>query len=155
MAKKEDSELASNRKAHHNYEIVETFEAGIALRGTEVKSLRAHGGNIQDAYILISGSSAILKNASIAPYSFGNIHNHEERRERQLLLHHREIQRLKDLSQLKGMTLIPLALYLKQGRVKVRIGCARGKQAHDKRDAIREKEQKRSIARALKGSRSE
>ncbi len=155
MSKKSNAELVSNRKAHHDYEILESFEAGIILVGTEVKSLRAHGGSLQDAYILISHGDVILKNCSIAPYAFGNIHNHEERRDRKLLLHHREIQRLKSLFQEKGIALIPLSLYLKNGRVKVKIGCGKGKKTFDKRVALREREQKRSIERTLRSSDGE
>lgn len=155
MGKKSDAELVSNRKAHHDYEILETFEAGIVLVGTEVKSLRAHGGSLQEAYILVSHGDVILKNCSIAPYKFGNIHNHEERRERKLLLHRREIARIQSLFQEKGIALIPLALYLKNGRVKVKIGCGKGKKTFDKREALREREQKRSIERTLRGSRDE
>ncbi len=154
MSKKEksDAELVSNRKAFHNYEILETLEGGLALLGTEVKSLRDHGGNLQDAYITILDSTPLLKNASIAPYRFGSINNHEERRERPLLLHKREILKLKAALQEKGHTLIPLALYLSKGRVKVKIGIARGKKAYDKRAALKEREDKRAVERALKQS---
>ena len=147
------TELASNRKAFHNYEILDTLEAGIALVGTEVKSLRSHGGNIADAYILVSKGNVLLKNASIAPYNFGNIHNHEEKRERVLLLHKLEIQKIKQAADQKGLTLIPLALYLKNGIVKVKVGIAKGKKAYDKREALKEREHKQTIARALKNDR--
>lgn len=149
MAKNE-GELVSNRRAFHDYEILETFEAGIILLGTEIKSLRNHGGSLQDSYILVSDHLVILKNASISPYKFGNLYNHEERRERRLLLHKREIVKLKSLSQEKGLTLIPLAMYLKNGYVKVKIGVARGKKLHDKRSALKEREHKKAIDRALK-----
>lgn len=149
--KKSDSELVSNRRATHEYEILETFEAGIVLLGTEIKSLRNHGGSLQEAYILISASGdPILKNASIAPYKFGSLFNHEERRERKLLLHKREIAKLKSLSTEKGLTLIPLAMYLKEGFVKVKIAVAKGKRAYDKRAALKEREHKRDIDRAMK-----
>lgn len=151
MSKRGDTELVSNRKAFHDYEIMETFEAGIVLVGTEVKSLRNHEASLQDAYILVSDHAAILKNASIAPYRFGNLFNHEERRERKLLLHRREIQKLKALSQEKGIALIPLAIYLKNGKIKVKIGCGRGKKMYDKRAALRDREQARAVDRALKG----
>jgi SsrA-binding protein len=150
MAKNREGELVSNRRAFHDYEILETLEAGILLQGTEVKSLREHGGNLQDSYILVSNHKVILKNASISPYRFGNIHNHEEKRERQLLLHKNEIVRLKEVSQQKGLTLIPLSLYLKKGWVKVKIGIAKGKKAHDKREALKEREHKKAIDRALR-----
>ncbi len=149
--KKSDSELVSNRRATHEYEILETFEAGIVLLGTEIKSLRNHGGSLQEAYVLISDSGvAILKNASIAPYKFGSLFNHEERRERKLLLHKREILKLKSLSTEKGLTLIPLAMYLKEGYVKVKIAVAKGKRTFDKRAALKEREHNRDIDRAMK-----
>lgn len=140
MGKHQDSELVSNRKAFHLYEILDTWEAGIVLVGTEIKSLRNHGGSLQDAYISIVKGVAILKNASIAPYRFGNLFNHEERRERKLLLHKREILKLQTLSQEKGLTLIPLSMYLKKGIVKVKIASARGKKLYDKRRALKEKQ---------------
>ncbi|MBS0604214.1 MAG: SsrA-binding protein SmpB [Verrucomicrobia bacterium] len=149
--KKSDSELVSNRKATHDYEILETYEAGIALLGTEIKSLRGHGGSLQDSYVLVTDSGdVILKNASIAPYRFGNLFNHEERRDRKLLLHKREIAKLKSLSQEKGLTLIPLGMYLKNGFVKVKVAVAKGKRAYDKRAALKEREHKRDIDRAMK-----
>jgi SsrA-binding protein len=152
MSKKNsDAELVSNRRATHDYEILETFEAGIVLLGTEIKSLRGHGGSLQDAYVLVSDTrDVILKNASIAPYKFGNLFNHEEKRERKLLLHKREIVRLKTLSQEKGLTLIPLGMYLKNGFVKVKIAVAKGKRNYDKRAALKEREHKRDIDRAMK-----
>jgi SsrA-binding protein len=143
-------DLVSNRKAHHHYEILETFEAGIILLGTEVKSLREHGGNLQDAYVIFHRDQAFLKNSSIAPYKFGNVFNHEERRERKLLLHKRELARLHTTTTEKGLTVIPLALYLKKGIIKVRLAVARGKQAHDKRASLKAREDKRQIERAMK-----
>ena len=113
------SDLVSNRRATFNYEILETYEAGIILQGTEIKSLRDHGGSLQDSYVKIIENEVWLVNSSIAPYRYGNIHNHEEKRERKLLMHKNEIVKLKMASQEKGLTLIPLALYLKNGRVKV------------------------------------
>jgi len=150
MGKKPDSELVSNRKASHDYEILDTLEAGIILQGTEVKSLRNHGGHLQDAYVILSGFKAVLKNASIAPYMFGNIHNHEDKRDRLLLLHKREILKLKEMSERKGLALIPLALYLKKGIVKVKIAIAKGKKTYDKRESAKTKEHQKSIDRALK-----
>ncbi len=150
MNKKSESELVSNRRARHDYEILETLEAGMSLQGTEIKSLRDHGGSLQEAYVIIDKMEAWLKGASIAPYSFGNIHNHEEKRDRKLLLHKREIEKLKRSIQEKGLTIIPLAIYLKRGRAKVKIAVARGKKQHDKRSAIKEREHKRSMERALK-----
>jgi SsrA-binding protein len=145
-------DLVSNRKAFHNYEILETFEAGIVLAGTEIKSLRSGGGSLQDAYVVLHHGETWLKNCSIAPYKFGNIYNHEERRERKLLLHKREILKLKSQVEEKGLAIIPLAMYLKKGFVKVKIAIARGKKAYDKRASIKEREHKRSIDRALKNS---
>lgn len=150
MAKKKEGELASNRKAFHDYEILETFEAGIVLLGTEIKSLRDHGGSLQDAYIIITNNEVILKNVSISPYRYGGVFNHTERRERKLLLHKREIAKLKNLLEQKGLTLIPLALYLKNGFVKVKLASARGKKAYDKRAALKERDHKKSIDKAMK-----
>jgi len=152
MGKKPEGDLVTNRKAFHDYEILETFEAGIMLQGSEVKSLRNHGGSLQDAYILIAeNGDVVLKNASIAPYKYGtSIFGHEERRDRKLLLHKREIERLRTTFQVKGFAIIPLAIYLKNGFIKIKIGCARGKKAYDKRQSLKAKEHKRSIDRALK-----
>lgn len=139
-------ELVSNRKAFHHYEILETFEAGIVLVGTEVKSLRNHGGSLQDAYILVTeNGKVLLKNAQISLYRFGNLFNHEERRDRLLLLHKKEIIKLKTLSSEKSLTLIPLALYFKKGFIKVKIGVARGKKLYDKRQSLKEKEHRKSM----------
>ncbi len=151
MAKKHPGDLVSNRRAFHDYEILETLESGIALQGTEIKSLRDHGGSLQDSYIVIKGCEAWLIGCSIAPYKFGNIHNHEEKRQRKLLLHKKEIIKLKKQSEQKGLTLISLGLYLKKGFVKVKVGIARGKKAHDKRRVLKDRESKRDIERAMKG----
>jgi SsrA-binding protein len=150
MAKKNEAELVSNRRARHDYEILETYEAGIVLLGTEIKSLRDHGGSLQDAYVVIDRGEAFLKSCSIAPYKFGNVFNHEDRRDRKLLLHFYEITKLKKATEQKGLTIIPLALYLKKGYVKVKLGVAKGKKHHDKRHAIKEREEKRRIDRILK-----
>ncbi|MBX9923633.1 MAG: SsrA-binding protein SmpB [Rhabdochlamydiaceae bacterium] len=150
MARKTEGDLVSNRKASHDYEILETLEAGILLQGTEVKSLKAHGGNLQDAYILVSGKRVLLKGANIALYAFGNLHNHEEKRERELLLHKREIVKLKEVSQKQGLALIPLALYAKKGLIKVKIAIAKGKKAYDKREALKNKQHQKEMDRAIK-----
>lgn len=140
------NELCSNKKAYFNYEIIDTFEAGIKLLGTEVKSLRDHGGNLLDSYILLQdGYRVILKNASIAPYKMGNVHNHEEKRERLLLLHKKEIRQLKSKVTEKGFSLVPLAMYFKDGKIKLKFGLARGKKLHDKRQSEKEKEHKSTI----------
>lgn len=146
-------DLVSNRKAFHHYEVIETFEAGIVLLGTEIKSLRNHGGNLQEGYVVFSKGDPYLKNASIAPYRFGSIFNHEEKRERKLLLHKREIIKLQNATQEQGLTVIPLALYLKKGLVKVKLGIARGKKLYDKRATLKEREHKRQMDRSIKDSR--
>ncbi len=146
----ENNELVRNRRAYHDYEILETYEAGIVLLGTEIKSLRAHGGNIAEAYVKVIGKEVWLIGSSIAPYKFGSAFNHEERRDRKLLLHKREIEKLRAGVQQKGMALIPIALYLKKGKVKVSIGYSKGKKKADKRQSILEKEKKREMERAIK-----
>lgn len=144
------SELVSNRRAYHDYEILETYEAGVMLMGTEVKSLRDHGGSLQEAYVRIIGNELFLVGASIAPYKFGVAFGHEEKRSRKLLMHKREIARLKGWVKEKGQTLVPLALYLKQGRIKLRLGRAKGKKKFDKRQVLKAKTEKRRIDRAIK-----
>lgn len=143
-------ELVSNRKATFNYEILDTFEAGIMLAGTEIKSLRDNGGSLQDAYLKIINHEIWLVGCHIAPYRYGNIYNHEERRERKLLMHKREINALKVASQEKGLALIPLSFYLIKGRVKVRIAIAKGKKVADKRQTIKERDDNRRISQAMK-----
>ena len=150
MAKRNDNELVSNRKAFHDYEILETFEAGMVLYGTEIKSLRAHNASLQEAFIVIRSSEVFLIGSYIASYSFGNIHNHEEKRDRKLLLHQHEIQDLKKAKEMKGLTIIPLNIYLKKGYAKIKIAIARGKKAHDKRESIKEKQIQRELQQALK-----
>lgn len=144
------NDLVSNRRATYNYEILETFEAGIVLQGTEIKSLRDNGGNLQEAYVKVVNDELILIGCHIAPYRYGNIHNHLEKRDRKLLMHKREIAKLKVATQEKGQTIIPLALYLKNGRVKVKIATAKGKKSIDKRATIKERDEKRDIAKAIK-----
>lgn len=146
------SDLVSNRRATHDYEILETFEVGIVLQGTEIKSIRNHGASLQEAYIKVLNNEIWLIGCNIAPYRFGNIHNHEEKRDRKLLMHKREINRLKVATQEKGLTIIPLAMYLKQGRIKLRIGTAKGKKNIDKRADIKERDEKRRVQQALKRS---
>src|SRR5579862_8624717 len=119
---KPSNELVSNRKAFHDYEVLDTYEAGIVLLGTEIKSLRNHGGSLQDAYVDVKKGSMWLMNSSIAPYNFGNIHNHEERRPRKLLMHKNEIEKLRIQVAEKGLALIPIAIYLnKKGIAKVKV----------------------------------
>lgn len=143
-------DLVSNRRAGHDYEILETFEAGIVLLGTEIKSLRDHGGSLQEAYVKVINNEIWLIGATISPYRYGNIYNHEERRDRKLLMHKREISRLKTAGQEKGLTLIPLGMYIKEGRVKVKIATAKGKKNIDKRAALKERDEKRHIDKAMK-----
>ncbi|MEF9497199.1 SsrA-binding protein SmpB [Chlamydia sp. 04-14] len=143
-------EIVSNRKALRNYEVLDTLEAGVVLTGTEIKSLRDHGGNLGDAYVAISKGEAWLLNASIAPYRFGNIYNHEERRKRKLLLHRYEIRKLEGKVAQKGVTIIPLGMFLSRGYVKIRLGCCRGKKAHDKRQTIIAREKQREVESAMK-----
>jgi len=148
--KKHEGDLVSNRRALHDYEILETYEAGIVLMGTEIKSLREHGGSLQEAYVRVIAEEVWLIGAHIAPYRFGNIHNHPERRDRKLLLHKREISKMREWGQEKGCTLVPLALYLKKGRVKIRIGAGKGKKLVDKREAIKTRDEKRHMQQAMK-----
>jgi SsrA-binding protein len=142
--------VTTNRKAYHNYFIQETFEAGISLLGTEVKSLRGGKANLKDSYAIIKDSEAFLLNCHISPYSHGNIQNHNPLRTRKLLLHKREIDKLWGNITQKGLTVIPLKIYFKKGKAKVELGLARGKRQYEKRSTIKEKEAKREIERHLK-----
>ena len=146
----ETKEIVSNRAAYHHYEVLEVFEAGIVLLGTEIKSLRDAGGNLQDNYITIKGNEPWLKNASISPYRFGNIHNHEEKRDRKLLFHKDEILKLRKLTEIKGHALVALSFYLKKGIVKVKVGVCRGKKAHDKRATEKDRDWQRQKQRLMK-----
>jgi SsrA-binding protein len=137
-------EIVVNRKARFEFEILETFEAGIVLTGTEIKSIRDGSASLEEAYVSIKEAPYLI-NASIAPYKFGNVHNHEEKRPRKLLMHHREISKLIKSSQIQGLTIVPLSLYYKNGFVKVKIALARGKKLYDKRESIKKREQDRSI----------
>jgi SsrA-binding protein len=142
--------VCQNRKAYHDYHIEETVEAGIALLGTEVKSLREGRANLKDSYVLIKGREAFLLNCHISPYSHGNILNHDPLRTRKLLMHREEIDKLGGKASIKGYTLVPLKIYFKDSLAKVEIGVARGKRLFEKRDTIKEREAKREIERALK-----
>ncbi|MFM6192675.1 MAG: SsrA-binding protein SmpB [Planktothrix sp.] len=143
--------VSDNRKARYLYEILETYEAGIVLQGTEVKSIRAGKVNLQDAYALIRGGEAWLLNAHISPFEKASGYfNHDTRRTRKLLLHKEEINKLLGQVEQKGLTLVPLKMYLKNGRVKVDIAVGRGKKLHDKREDIRQKDDKRAMERAMK-----
>lgn len=142
--------LAENRRARHEYFIEETYEAGVALRGTEVKSIRAGRVNLRDSFARVDDGQLILYNVHVSPYEQGNRFNHDPLRPRVLLMHKREIMRLLGLTQAKGYTLVPTKLYLKNGKIKVEIGLAKGKKLYDKRDAAAERDAKREIARAMR-----
>jgi len=144
--------VCQNRKAYHDYHIEETVEAGIALLGTEVKSLREGKASLKDSYVIVKNNEVFLFNCHISPYSHGNIMNHDPLRTRKLLLHRKEIDRLKGKTTIKGFTAIPLKIYFKGSLAKVEIGLARGKKLFEKREAIKEKEAKREITKALKAA---
>jgi SsrA-binding protein len=145
--------IATNRRARHEYEILDTVEAGLVLRGTEVKSLRDSQVTFKDAYAMIRNGEAWLLGCHINPYSHGTDANHDPERDRKLLLHRREIARLAGKTAERGLTLIPLRLYLKEGRVKIELGLARGRKLHDKRSAIKEREVVREMDKAVRASR--
>jgi SsrA-binding protein len=142
-----DKVIATNRKAFHNFTILETYEAGLVLRGTEVKSLREAQVNFKDSYASIDNGEAWLIGCHITPYHHGSDANHDPERKRKLLLHRREIARLLGKVAERGLTLVPLRLYFKEGRAKVELGLARGKKLHDKRAAIRERDERREMAK--------
>lgn len=146
--------VAQNRRARHEYEILETFEAGLVLTGSEVKSLRDGRANITDAFGVVNNGELWLLNAHIAPYARGGYANHEATRTRKLLLHKREIRKLIGSLERKGLTLVPLELYFApSGVAKVKLALGRGKQAHDKREDLKAKDAARDIARALRTRR--
>ena len=148
MAEKEEVQvLATNRQALHNYFVEEKVEAGIVLLGTEVKSLREGRANLKDGYAMVRQGEVWLLNCHISPYSHGNLNNHEPLRERKLLLHREEIRRLDRKRRLSGLTLVPLRLYIRKGRIKVELGVARGKKLHDKREAIKQRDLDRESRR--------
>jgi len=146
--------LATNRKAFFNYEILERAEAGVSLVGTEVKSIREGGLNFRDSYVEFRGGELFLIGCRIGPYSHGNLQNHAEDRVRKLLLHKREILKIGGKATEKGLTIVPLKAYFKKGRVKLEIGLARGKRAHDKREAIKRKDIERETRQAVRDRRS-
>ena len=145
--------VTTNRKAHHDYHILDRIEAGIALQGTEVKSLRAGRINLKDSYAELRGAELYLIGVHINPYEQGNRANHEPERERKLLLHRREILRLGQKAREKGLTIVPLRVYFKANRVKVELALVKGKRAYDKRVAIAHREAKRDLDRAFKEAR--
>ncbi len=142
--------IATNKKAYHEYFVLESFEAGISLSGTEVKSLRAGGVNLKEAWCSIDDGELIIKQMHISPYDHGNIFNKDPKRPRKLLMHKREIMRLLGEVKQQGLTLIPLSVYFKGSLVKVQLGLCRGKQLHDKRAVAAKKDANRAIDRALK-----
>ena len=146
-------DAAQNRAASHNYFLLERFEAGVALRGTEVKSIREGKANLKDSYGLIKDGEAFLLNMHIGPYSHGNIANHDETRTRKLLMHRDEVRRLLAKTQIKGHTLIPTRLYFRNGRVKAELALAKGKQDWDKRETERRREADREARAAINANK--
>jgi len=151
MAKTHDKPLAQNRKARHDYHIIDTYEAGLVLKGTEIKSIRNGKINIQDGYISIYRGEAWLKNVHISPYDYGNIFNHDPIRDRKLLLNKKEIATLQAEVKQNRMTIVPLKVYLVRGRAKILLGLAKGKDKYDKRHALKEQQAKRDVDRAMRG----
>ena len=147
--------VAQNRKARHDYFIEETLECGIELFGTEVKSLRKGACNLKDSYALVKNDELFLYDVHISPYSHGNRENHNPLRVRKLLMHKREIRRLYGKSQERGLALIPLRMYFRNGKVKVEIGIGRGKKLYDKREDIRLKEDRRAMERGIRAKNRE
>jgi SsrA-binding protein len=143
--------ISNNRKAGYEYHLLERFEAGVELVGTEVKSLRRKAASLQDAFGAVEGEEVFLYNCHIAPYEQGNRFNHEPRRRRRLLMHKREILRLKGKIQEKGLTLVPTRLYFKNGKVKVELALARGKRQYDKRAAVAKRDADREVEREMRG----
>ena len=153
VAPKGEKLIVDNRRARHDYHLFDRVEAGLALTGTEVKSLRGGRASLQQAYAEVRDNEAWLVGCHINPYSHGTYANHDPERDRKLLLHRREISRLTGKVAERGLTLIPLRLYFKGGRAKLEIGLARGKKLHDKRSALREKETRREMEKAVRESR--
>jgi len=143
-------EIAVNRKAFHDYEILEKFEAGIVLEGTEIKSVRMHNINLKDSFITIKNNAAYIHNMHISPYTYGNVFNHNPTRTRKLLLHKKEILRLSNLVSQKGYTIIPLRIYIKNKYAKLEIALAKGRKTYNKKEFIKNKDIEREINRELK-----
>jgi len=139
-----------NRQASHNYFILDTYEAGIVLKGTEIKSIRNGKCNIKDSYAIIKDNEVYLLNTHIAPYEQGNVFNHEETRTRKLLLHKKEILKLSNKVLLEGHTLIPLKIYFKNSKAKVLLGVCKGKKTYDKKESLKEKDIQREMAKDIK-----
>jgi SsrA-binding protein len=148
-----DRVIAENRKAFHDYHILETFEAGVALQGTEVKSIREGRVNLRDSYARVENGEVFVYNVHISPYSHRGYADHEPTRRRKLLLHKQEIRKLIGKTVERGMTLVPIKVYFKNNRIKIAISLAKGKQAHDKREAIKKRETDRETRAAVKERR--
>lgn len=148
-----NKKVAENRKAFHEYFIEDRYEAGIVLKGTEIKSVRKGHVQLKDSYVSFSEGEAFIKEMHISPYEYGNIFNHDETRPRKLLLHKLEIKKLSDKVKLKGYTIVPLSMYLSKGKAKMEIALAKGKDLHDKRNSDKEKTAKREIEKAMKNFR--
>lgn len=142
--------VATNKKAYHDYFVEDTYEAGIVLVGCEVKSIRLGAVNLRDSFVMIKNGEAFMVGAHISPYKMGSYYNVDPRRTRKLLLNRSEINRLRGRVEQKGYTLVPLKIYFKGALVKVEVGLCKGKELHDKRDAIREKENTRNLQRVMK-----
>lgn len=142
--------IADNRKARHDYELYDRFEAGLALQGTEIKSIRRGKVQLKDSYISFYNNEAYIKGMHISPYEFGNRFNHDETRDRKLLLHKNEIRKLYQDTRIKGYTVVPVRIYLSKGLAKLEIALAKGKNLHDKRESQKAKDAKREIDKALK-----
>lgn len=140
-----------NRKARYDYEILDKYEAGIALTGTEIKSIRKGNANLKDSYAVIKNGEAYLLNMFISEYKEGNIFNHEETRTRKLLLHKSEINKINDKISVKGLTLVPLRLYFARGKAKIELAVARGKHTYDKKETIKQRDIDREMKKSLKG----
>ena len=142
--------IADNRKARHDYELYDRYEAGLELKGTEIKSIRRGKVQLKDSYISFYNNEAYIKGMHISPYEFGNIFNHDETRDRKLLLHKKEIRKLYQDTRIKGYTVVPVRLYLSKGLAKLEIALAKGKNLHNKRESQKAKDAKREIEKALK-----
>ena len=152
MAKSSTKLIANNKKAYHDYFILDTYEAGIELRGTEIKSVRKGSTNLKDAFIRIKNNEAFIENMHIAPYEQGNRFNHEPLRTRKLLLHKKQIRKLQKEVKENGLTIVPTKLYFNTSKLKVEIALARGKKLYDKRQDLKAKDAKRDVERALKNA---
>ncbi|EOT47091.1 MULTISPECIES: SsrA-binding protein SmpB [Enterococcus] len=150
MPKGEGRLIAQNKKARHDYSILDTMEAGIVLQGTEIKSIRNSRINLKDGFVRVRNGEAFLYNVHISPYEQGNLFNHDPLRTRKLLLHKKQIQKLFGETKTAGVTIVPLKVYIKDGYAKVLIGIAKGKREYDKRETLKRKDQDRQISRALK-----